>query len=105
MGRPIKVPLENVDRHLLATTVLRNYLQQTENSSCCPTGFLDCKSSSRIIKPGEWKSLVEEDIGCLREFSNVTESKSRQDLLDTRNVIKNYFKTELGQVDWYVRRT
>ena len=39
-------------RALRALIALHNYLQQTEIASYCPTGFVDCESSSRIIKPG-----------------------------------------------------
>ena len=107
-GRPIKATVENVERYFLAIIALHNYLRQTENASYLPTGFVDCKSSSRIIKPGEWRSVVHKGIRCLRELSNVRRSRSSQDLLDVRNGIKNYFKTEQGQVDWqysHVRRT
>ena len=100
LGRPIKATVENVERYLLAIIALHNYLRQTENASYCPTGFVDCESSSGIIKPGEWRSVVDEDIGCLGQLSNVRGSRLRQDLLDVRNGIKNYFKTEQGQVDW-----
>ena len=61
--------------------------------------FVDCESSSGIIKPGEWRGVIDKDIGCLSELSNVRESRSRQDLLGFRNGIKNYFKTEQRQVD------
>ena len=53
LGRPIKATVENVERYLLAIIALHNYLRQTENVSYCPTGFVDCKSSNGIIKPGE----------------------------------------------------
>ena len=54
----------------------------------------------RILgKPGKGKSAVDKNIGCLRELTNVRGSRSRQGLLDIRNGIKNYFKTEKGQVD------
>ena len=99
LGRPIKATVENIERYLLAIIALHNYLWQTENASYCPTGFVDGKNSIGIIKPGEWRSVVHKDIGCLRELSNVRGSRSMQDLLDVQNGIKNYFKTEQGQVD------
>ena len=76
-GRPIKATVINVERYLLALIALHNYLQKTENASYCPTEFVDCESSSRIIKPGEWRSVVDKDIRCLRELSNVRGSRSR----------------------------
>ena len=76
LGRLIKATVK-IEQYLLAIIALRNYLQQTENASYCPTGFVDCKSSSRIIKPGEWRSVVDKDIRCLRELSNIRGSRSR----------------------------
>ena len=49
--------------------------------------FVDCESSSGIIKPGEWRGVIDKDLGCLSELSDVRESRSRQDLLDFRNGI------------------
>ena len=66
LGKPIKATVENVEQYLLAIITLHNYLQQTKNVSYCPTMFADCKSSSGIIKLGEWGSVVQKDIGCLR---------------------------------------
>ena len=66
--------------------------------------FVDCESSSGIIKPGEWRGVIDKDLGCLSELSDVRESRSRQDLLDFRNGIKNYFKTEQRQVNWQYSR-
>ena len=108
MGRPIKATVENVERYLLAIIALHNYLRQTENASYCPAGFVDCENSSGIIKPGEWRSVVDNDMGCLRELPNIRGSRSKQNVLTVRNAIKDYFKTEEGQVGWqysYVRRT
>ena len=96
MGRPIKATVKNIERYLLATIALCNYLWQTENASYCPTWFVDCESYSGIIKPREWRSVVDKDIGCLKDLPNVRWSRSRQDLLDIRNGIKNYVKTEKG---------
>ena len=92
LGIPIKATIKNVERYLLAIIALHNYLRKTENVSYCPTESVDCKSSSGIIKPGEWRSVVHKDIGCLRELSNVRGSRSKQDLLDVRNDFKNCFK-------------
>ena len=49
--------------------------------------FVDCESSSGIIKPEEWRGVIDKDLGCLSELSDVRESRSRQDLLDFRNGI------------------
>ena len=46
------------------------------------------------------RSIVDNNIECLRQLSNVRGSKLKQDILDVRNGIKNYFKTEQGQVSW-----
>ena len=100
LEKPIKATVENVEWYLLAKMPLHDYWRQTENASYCPTGYVDCESSSRTIKPGEWRNLVDKDIGCLRELPNVRGSRSRQDLLVVRDGIKNYFKIEQGQVDW-----
>ena len=66
--------------------------------SCCPTEFVDCRSSSGINKPGEWRSVVVTDIGCSRELPKVRESRSRQDLLEVRSGIKTILKLNKGRL-------
>ena len=61
-----------------------------------------------VLIDGVTEPVTWDDIGCLRELSNVGGSRSRQDLLDVWNGIKNYFETEQGQLDWqysHTRRT
>ena len=44
---PIRASLENVEHYTMIVICQHNYLQQTENASYCPTGFVDSYGGSR----------------------------------------------------------
>ena len=52
---PIQAKPENVEKIVLATIALHNYLRQTDNTSYCPNGFIDCERSTSEIIPGHWR--------------------------------------------------
>ena len=45
----IKASVENAEKYTMAAVCLHNYIGQTENALYCPTGFVDCVSSSGEI--------------------------------------------------------
>ena len=53
----IRASLQNVDKYVLATLCLHNYLRPTDNAGYCPAGFVDCEDSTGRIKQGEWRSI------------------------------------------------
>ena len=55
--KPIRAETENVTGYILAGVVLRNYLQQTENATYCPRGFVDSEANGQF-RPGEWNGEV-----------------------------------------------
>ena len=56
--RFIRASAENVEKYILATLALHNYLLQTDNAGYCPSGFVDSEDSTGRITPGEWRSDV-----------------------------------------------
>ena len=44
---PIQAKPENLEKIVLATIALHNYLRQTDNTSYCPNGFIDCEKINR----------------------------------------------------------
>ena len=54
--KQIRADKDNVTSYTLAAVTLHNYLQQTENVSYCPKGFLDSEENGNF-RPGEWFSL------------------------------------------------
>ena len=54
----IRASLQNVEKYVLVTLCLHNYLRQTGNAGYCPAGFVYCEDSTERIKQGEWRSIV-----------------------------------------------
>ena len=50
---------ERVEKSILATIVLHNYLRQTDNVCFTPNGFLDSKDNSGDIVTGQWRSILD----------------------------------------------
>ena len=61
--KPIRADKENITSYILAGVALHNYLQQTENASYCPRGFVDSEANGEF-RPGEWRRIVHGDAGC-----------------------------------------
>ena len=51
--RPMIGNIRNIQFWVLSYICLRNYLWQTENSLCCPYGFVDIPTGNGDIKIGE----------------------------------------------------
>ena len=51
----IQAKLENVEKIVLDTIVLHNYLREIDNTSDCLNGFIDCERSTGEIIPGHWR--------------------------------------------------
>ena len=102
----IRAAVHNVEKYVLATLCLHNYLRQTDNAGYCPTGFVDSEDSSGRIKPGEWRSLVADD-GC-RPLCRPHNTRYGENAKEIRDALKYYVNSEQGAVPWqlkHVRRT
>ena len=91
----------------MAAICLHNYLQQTENSAYCPTGFVDSYDGNGQIKNGEWRRLVTPD-GALPSISKVRGSRYTEDAIQLRDALKTYVNSEKGSLPWqlnHVRKT
>ena len=98
--RPIKAKVENAQRNSLAAIGLHNYLQQTYNAYCCPTGFIYSENSNDSIKEGFWRDNIRsEGVAGLQEIENVRGSRYQQNALEQRKVLKDYFINE-STISW-----
>ena len=94
-SRPIKASVENVEKYVLATISLHNYLQQTSNASYCPTGYVDVEGANGVIKEGEWRRLVREKSNGLQELPKVRGSRYREDAIEMRESLQRYLMVQL----------
>ena len=87
--------VENAQRYSPAAIGLHNYLQQTHNAYCCPSGFIDSENSNGSIKEGFWRDIIRcEGVAGLQEIGNVRGSRYQQSALEQREALKDYFMNE-----------
>ena len=104
---PIKASVENIDKYVLATLSLHNYLRQTENAGYCPLGFVDREDADGNIKPGEWRSEVQSGNALLPLKRKRHNTRYTDSAITLRDSLKTYLNGP-GSVPWqvkYVRRT
>ena len=102
---PIKASPQNIEKYVLATLSLHNYLRQTDNAGYCPNGFVDSENSSGQIKPGEWRSIV--NGATFHPLQKPHNTRCANSALCIRESLKHYLNGA-GAVPWqvkYVRRT
>ena len=102
---PINATPEKVEKIILATVALHNYLRQTDNATYTPNGFVDNESSSGELIDGSWRSEI--DTNNLKSIRRIRNSRYAATALQTRKNLSNYFVNE-GSVSWqlkYIRRT
>ena len=105
--KPIRAETENVTGYILADVVLHNYLQQTENATYCPRGFVNSEANSEF-RPGEFRSIVRDDAGCFMPFGRYQGSRYENNAIKMRDDLKGYVNSEEGSLPWqlnYVQRT
>ena len=101
---PIRATPENVLRYLMAAICLHNYLQQTENASYCPLGFVDSYDNNGTIKPGQLRHIVQYGGSGLTEVQNVCGCRYSNNAIEMREALKEYLNSEAGSVDWQLER-
>ena len=91
---------------VLAALALRNYLRQTSTASCTPNGFVDSEERDGSIHLGEWRNR--DNRQCMEDIRPIRGCRNRLEVIQMREDIKTYFKSEQGSLPWqldYVRRT
>ena len=84
---------------------------QTNCAKYLPSGFVDCEDKNRIIKPGEWRSVIANSrapSGCLQHIRSMRGCRQREEVLKMREAIMVYLNTGAGSIPWqndYVRHT
>ena len=56
--RPIEGTPDQVEKYVLATIALHNYLRQTDNACYTPAGFVDSVDSTSELVKGNWRKLI-----------------------------------------------
>jgi hypothetical protein len=93
---------ENVQRYVLATMALHNYLNQTDNAKYCPYGFVDCTSADGSIKEGSWRREGDQDVKSMTDIPQKHGGGGRNFTAGTeamQNALKDYVNGP-GAVDW-----
>ena len=104
--KPIRADKDNLASYTLAAVTLHNYLQQTENASYCPRGFVDSEIDADF-RPGEWRRAVRDDFGCFKPFVKAHGSRYENSAVKMREDLKHYLNSEEGSLTWqldYVQR-
>ena len=96
----IKATPTNVEKYVLATLSLHNYLRQTDNAGYCPAGFVDSEDSSGRIKPGEWRSIVRRD--ALHSLPRRHNTRFSNNAIKMREGLREYLNSA-GAVPWQLK--
>ena len=97
--RPIKASTDTVEKIILSTVSLHNYLRLTDNSYYSPSGFIDSEDNTGHIRPGDWREMVSSDLGALQPLQPRS-GRTSYDANEIRNTFKEYFVSAEGQVSW-----
>ena len=101
--RPIEGIPERVEKYILATIVLHNYLRQTDNACYTPAGFFDSVDNTGELVEGNWRKLIDNNLQPIRPVQN---SRYASTAIETREKLTDYFLSERGSVSWqwvYIR--
>ena len=105
--KPIRADKENITSYILAGVAPPNYLQQTEDVSYCPRGFVDFKANGEF-RPGGWRRMVCGDTGCFMPCWRYRGSRYENNAIKMRDDLKDYVSSDIGSLPWklnYVQRT
>ena len=85
--KTIRSSVQNAEHYVLACMALHNYLRQTNTAHYCPNGFIESEDGSGTIRPGDWRSMVNNGSTCfvpinlLRGRRNPGEATEMRDAL------------------------
>ena len=102
LSRPIAFNVHTVDKIVLATMTLHNYLNKTEDSlpanerTYCPPNFVDREDRYGNIIQGQWRGACQQNV--FADDNNVV--GTAEEGKNIRNILKSYFLTPEGQVPW-----
>ena len=109
---PIHAKQENVEKIVLATIALHNYLRQTDNTSYCPAGFIDSERATGDIIPGYWRreraNSGEDASQGMARVAALRGQRRSDYALRMRDSLMEYVNSDLGSLSWqidHVRRT
>lgn len=103
--KPILMHPKNVDKIVMATVCLHNYLktindlQQVENRRYCPPCFVDTEEADGNIIPGMWRN---ENSECLGQIRPSTAHRATNEAYKQRDAIAEYLMSPCGKVPWQI---
>ena len=99
--RPMIATIDHVVSYTKAAIALHNYLQTTESSVYCPTGFSDIEDSNGDVTEGSWRE--EPAAQGLEPVSRVGSNRYSLTAAAIRDTFKDYFSSPAGKVSWQYR--
>ena len=96
---------ERVEKNILETTALHNYLRQADSVCYTPNNFLKREDNSGDIVVGQWRSIL--DGHSLQNVRPIRNQQCTRTTTETREALANYLATDgsvSSQLD-YIRQT
>lgn len=91
---PICLDPDKVEKIILATVCLHNYLIDTKN---IPAKIIDQEDEDHVLIPGDWRA----DTGtCFHDPPPATRRNHSRGAKQQRDLLKDYFLSPTGQVAW-----
>ena len=94
--------VQNVEKIVMASMALHNYLRMTDNASYCPNGYIDSEGSDGTVIPGFWRS--ESDSTGISSIPLVRGCRNREAPMAMRDGLKDYVNSTDGSLDWQLER-
>lgn len=97
--KPINVKKETVDKIVLATVCLHNFIKKEEAKQSpaehmyCPPNFVD----SNDAEDGHWRSEV---VSGMKDLGRVGANRATQESYNLRDTLASYFTSAAGEVPW-----
>ena len=86
---------KNVTIYIVAGFALHNYLQQSENASYGPRGFIDSEANSDF-RHEDWRRIVRYDAGCFMCIRRYQGSQYEKNAVKMRDDLKYYVNSNEG---------
>lgn len=99
---PIQATPEHVERLVMATIVLHNFLRKNALRSYCPPGLADSEKSNGEVVPGQWRR--DADSSQLNDIPNLRGQRAANTAVDMRDALKDFFNGPHGSVDFQYDR-